>query len=324
VPCYRPLLAYQCADGAVVFYEAKKYNTIRQLNLPCGQCVGCRLERSRQWAIRCLHEASLYEENCFITLTYRPEEVDPNGSLQYRDYQLFMKKLRKAASREWADQHRTKTQTPAAAGRYGASPHAPKIRFYMAGEYGDNYERPHFHACIFNYNFNDRKVWKTTRTGAKLYNSEKLDQLWQKGYTSIGEVNFETAAYVARYVMKKITGQQQKKHYEHINPETGEITNRTPEFNHMSLKPGIGKGWLEKWETDVYPEGEVEIRGRKMRPPKYYDRLYAKQNPDEWEILAWTRELEMKNHQENNTPRRLAIREQVKLAQAKQLKRSLT
>jgi len=120
----------------------------------------------------------------------------------------------------------------------------------MAGEYGDVTARPHFHACIFGLDFPDKKVYKKTRGGHNLYTSDTLEKIWGKGFCPIGEVNFETAAYVARYVMKKITGQQQKKHYEQVDQDTGEITSRQPEFNHMSLKPGIGKGWLEKWRTD--------------------------------------------------------------------------
>lgn len=325
MPCYRPLVAYQCSDGAVVFSETRKNDITRQLLLPCGQCVGCRLERSRQWAIRCVHEASLYERNAFITLTYRPEEVDPNGSLRYRDFQLFIKRLRKAASKEWITNHPNDKQPTTLSADMGLRP-IPlknKLRFYMCGEYGEENHRPHFHACIFNYDFHDKKLWKTTKDKNKIYTSETLDQLWGKGFTSIAEVNFETAAYIARYVMKKITGKKSKKHYEHIDADTGEITQRTPEFNKMSLKPGIGKGWLEKWETDVFPEGEVEMRGHKMRPPKYYDRLYAKSNPEEWETLAWIREQRMQLHKENNTPQRLATREKVKLAAIRTLRRTI-
>ena len=123
MPCYHPWLAYQCLDGSVVSVERKgKGAVVRTLTLPCGQCVGCRLERSRQWAIRCMHEAQLHERNSFVTLTYKGDV--PDEGLRYRDFQLFMKRLRKYASGQ-------------------------QIRFYMCGEYGDEKGRPHFHACLF-------------------------------------------------------------------------------------------------------------------------------------------------------------------------------
>ncbi len=132
MPCYHPLSAFQCADGSIVFHERRWYNTVKTLSLPCGQCIGCRLERSRQWAMRCMHEAQLHENNCFITLTYDNTHLPSDGSLHYKDFQLFIKRLRK---------------------KFGNT----RIRYYMAGEYGENFGRPHFHACIFGHDFHDKK-----------------------------------------------------------------------------------------------------------------------------------------------------------------------
>lgn len=89
--CFHPMVAYQCADGTVVFTERQNMPPVRTLTLPCGQCVGCRLERSRQWAVRCMNEAQMHKKNCFVTLTYK----EASKSLRYRDFQLFMKRLRK-------------------------------------------------------------------------------------------------------------------------------------------------------------------------------------------------------------------------------------
>ena len=150
--CNSPLQAFQCLDGSVVFTE-RKGDVVRSLQLPCGKCLGCRLERSRQWAMRCMHEASLYERNCFITLTYNDAHLPANRNLEYSDFQKFMKRFRK---------------------RFPST----KIRFYMAGEYGEKFGRPHFHACIFNFDFPDRKYLKTTGSGSKLYTSKLLESLW--------------------------------------------------------------------------------------------------------------------------------------------------
>jgi len=299
MPCYHPLSAYQCADGTIVFQERRWFNTVKTLSLPCGQCIGCRLERSRQWAMRCMHEAQLHEKNSFITLTYDNTHLPSDGSLHYKDFQLFIKRLRK---------------------KFGNS----RIRYYMAGEYGENFGRPHFHACIFGYDFHDKKLWKRSPSGAMLYRSSDLELLWPFGYSSIGDVNFESAAYVARYIMKKVTGHNSKAHYTETNPETGEITTRKPEFNKMSLKPGIGYDWYKKYKTDVYPHDYVIIKGKKVKPPKFYDKKYKIDNPYEFDELLYKREINGKLNSEDNTMERLIVKETVQNAKLQKLKRSLT
>ena len=194
----------------------------------------------------------------------------------------------------------------------------------MAGEYGENFGRPHFHACIFGYDFNDKKLWKRTPSGSLIYRSEHLETLWPFGYSSIGDVNFESAAYVARYIMKKITGKNAEQHYTEIDPHTGEITDRKPEFNKMSLKPGIGYDWLKRFKSDVYPHDYVIIRGKKVKPPKYYDKQYARENPYEWDEVLYKREVNAKLRSEDNTLDRLAVKEKVTKAKLQKLKRNLT
>jgi hypothetical protein len=299
MPCYHPLSAYQCADGSIVFYESKRHDTVKSLSLPCGQCVGCRLERSRQWAIRCMHEAQMHTENCFITLTYDNAHLPSDRSLHYRDFQLFIKRLRK---------------------RYPGR----RIRYYMAGEYGEKLGRPHWHACIFGLDFHDQKLWERTPAGSLLYRSQELELLWPFGYSTIGRVTFESAAYVARYIMKKVTGKNAVEHYQEIDPDTGEITNRTPEFTKMSLKPGIGYEWYKQYTSDVYPHDYVVVRGKKVKPPKYYDKKYKIDNPYEFDELLYIREKSAKLNYADNTPERLLVKEQVTQAKLQKLKRNLT
>lgn len=148
--------------------------------------------------MRCMHEASLYENNCFITLTYSDENLPLNGSLDYDAPVLFMKKLRK---------------------KFG-----PNIRSYGCAEYGEKYKRPHYHLCLFNHDFHDKKPFNHTHWGNndnRLYNSNDLESLWDLGHSSVGKFTFETAAYVARYVTKKITGPAAADHYQSINAYTG-------------------------------------------------------------------------------------------------------
>jgi hypothetical protein len=194
----------------------------------------------------------------------------------------------------------------------------------MAGEYGENFGRPHWHACIFGLDFDDKKLWKRTSANSLLYRSENLELLWPFGYSSIGEVTFESAAYVARYIMKKVTGKNAAEHYQEIDPDTGEITNRTPEFTKMSLKPGIGYEWYKQYTSDVYPHDYVVVRGKKVKPPKYYDKKYKIDNPYEFDELLYIREKSAKLNYADNTPERLLVKEQVTKAKLQKLKRNLT
>jgi len=273
------------------------------VKLPCGQCHGCRLEKSRQWAVRCLHESTLHSENCFVTLTYDDDHLPWDHSLNLDHFQKFMRRLRKSIAPK-------------------------KIRFFHAGEYGeatpdnDFIARPHYHALIFGHNFSDRSLW-SEREGIHLYTSDQLDDLWNMGITSVGDVTFESAAYVARYIMKKQLGPRAPEHYTRSHHITGEIINLKPEYATMSRATGIGSGWLDKYKTDAYPSDTISIRGSVQMPPKAYDRLMEKENPYEMEVIKQLRKQKMRKHLWNNTPERLAIREQVKLAQTSTLKRKL-
>lgn len=299
MPCYYPISAFRTVDGSIVFNELRKHDIVSTLSLPCAQCVGCRLERSRQWAIRCIHEASLHDDNCFITLTYNDDNLPPDNSLNYRHFQLFMKRLRFCFPFQ-------------------------KIRFYMAGEYGEQFGRPHFHACIFGLNFDDKVLLRKSPSGSMLYRSSVLEELWTYGYSSIGDVTFESAAYVARYIMKKITGNNSATHYEGVDTSTGEVITRTPEFNKMSLKPGVGAGWYGLYKSDVYPHDYVVIKGKKLKPPKYYDKLFKLDNPFEWDEILFSRETTAKLHVQDQTLERLAVQATVLKARLTKLKRTLT
>ena len=194
----------------------------------------------------------------------------------------------------------------------------------MAGEYGENFGRPHFHACLFGIDFDDKKLWKRTSANSMLYTSRDLEILWPFGYSSVGDVTFESAAYVARYIMKKVTGKNAKEHYTEIDSESGEIITRKPEFTKMSLKPGIGYEWYKQYTSDVYPHDYVIIRGKKVKPPKYYDKKYKIDQPYEFDELLYIREKSAKLHFEDNTPERLLVKEQVAKAKLQKLKRNLT
>lgn len=194
------------------------------------------------------------------------------------------------------------------------------IRYYQCGEYGEENGRPHYHACIFNHDFEDKILWQV-RDDVPLYISETLQSLWPIGFSTIGDVTFESAAYVARYVMKKITGEKAERHYQSVDTDTGEIFNIEPEYNTMSK--GIGKQWYKKFKQDTYKDDSIIMRGIKMQPPKYYDSIYEIENPDELLLIKKQRKRRALKHKDDNTIERLIVREKVKRAQLNQLKRKL-
>jgi hypothetical protein len=293
--CTKPLQAWRSPAGDIVFYDKGGGDA---LELPCGQCIGCRMDRAKAWSIRCMHEAAMHDKNCFITLTYNNENLPKRGMLEYRDFQLFMKRLRKQAK---------------------------NVRFYMCGEYGDQDGRPHFHALLFNWDFPDRVLWKKTGAGERLYRSAILEDLWRYGYSSVGDVTMKSAGYVARYVMKKVNGDAAKHHYyAGHDDETGECLWAPAEFNRMSLKPGIGQAFFDKYYEDIYPEGKVVLEGgKKVKPPRFYDLKYKALYPDKFEEVQQARILKALEHRADNTPERLAVKEEVLKARVKNLVRSI-
>jgi len=292
--CYHPLKAVRLQDGGVSIKPASFSGPA--FSVPCGRCIGCRLDRSRTWAIRCVHEASMYERNCFITLTYSDDHLPNFGALEKRPLQLFIKRLRK---------------------KFGAG-----IRFYACGEYGEQLGRPHYHACLFNHDFDDKVLWRV-RDDCRLYTSAGLADLWTFGFSTLGDVTFESAAYIARYVMKKINGDKAESHYTRLVPETGELVSIPPEFTVMSRRPGIGRGWVDRYMSDLYPDDFCVVRGVKMKVPRYYalqhEKLDALVHYDE--VVLPRREAAKASV--HNTPERLKVRETIALSRISQLKRTL-
>jgi len=207
-------------------------------------------------------------------------------------------------------------------------PLKPKIkityfRYYMCGEYGEKTQRAHYHMLAYGYDPRDKKTAGKNRDGQRLWTSESLNRIWGNGNVIIGEVTFESAAYVARYIMKKVTGQAAANHYTKIDADTGEIVSRTPEYTRMSLKPGIGAGWLKKYATDAYPEGKVVVRDHKSKTPKYYDKKFKEMDPLGYEDLLFERHKEEQKRPGENSKERLAVKETVAKAKIAFLKRTL-
>lgn len=289
--CYRPIDGFRKAGGG---FTLRREHSLGQLpmQIKCGQCMGCRVDRSREWALRCVHEAQLHEHNAFLTLTYSPEHLPADCGLNIRHLQLFMKRLRK---------------------------HYGKVRFLACGEYGSKNLRPHYHVLGFGLRVEDQVPLRDTSHGV-LYTSDTISRLWGLGLCSVGGVTYKSAAYVARYSMKKVTGRDQANHYQRLDAATGELVSVRPEFLVMSRRPGIGSGWFDRYAADAFPSDFLVHDGRKVGVPGFYTRKLKEAEADAIKAKRKRRAL---RHSANQTPERLAVREEVHASRLNMLKREM-
>lgn len=314
MPCFTPTQAYQSktqrnpntGKSIIRFRKCQFVGGTEPIKVHCAKCEGCRLSYARSWAIRCWHEATTHDNNIFITLTFanlcpinrtrgrsiipiaKEKRVDPTHSLHLFHFQDFMKRLRK---------------------RFSAHANAG-ILYFHAAEYGEKFGRPHHHACLFNFKFPDQ-ILTNVRRGNRVYTSEILSELWPYGIHEIGELNYKSAAYAARYILKKVPTKYAYKHYQ----------DREPEFTTMSTRPAIAKNWILQNMSDVYPHDQVSLDGGlKVIPPKYYDNKYELLNPENFATLKTARIARAKQDP-NNTPERLAARHEIIRRKLQLLKR---
>lgn len=266
------------------------------LTVPCGQCIGCRMNRAENWATRMMHEASLHEHNSFITLTYSDVNLPPDGSLAPDHVTLFLKRLRKKLA-------------------------GKKILYYYCGEYGENFSRPHYHLALFGYDFSsDRVPHRQTPTG-EVYRSPSLEKLWPYGFSEIGNLEYDSARYIAGYIQKKVNGKQATNHYQTVNTE-GEIFPLHPEFARMSRRPAIGLNWIKRYSSDIYNYDVCIVGDKKLRPPAYYDKWLKKTDETKFTEIKTSREASMLDRG-NDDISRLTKTYEAKVIASKKLTRSL-
>lgn len=266
-----------CNETEFEFSHAVRNGKVydNKIDIPCGQCIGCRLEYSRQWAIRCVNEASLYScERCFfITLTYDNDHLPFNyddilsshtslsdkfcisPTLRKADLSAFIKRVRSYFLYHFNDDN---------------------IRFFGAGEYGDTFQRPHYHLIFFNIsNPGDFKELSSSKSGYKQYSSKVFSDLWKNGFVSIGSVTFDSASYVSRYMTKKHKGKDSSFYFDNFIE---------PEFSLMSRRPGIGYSYYQKNKDKIFSRFSQFLSTKKgtlkLRPAKYYQKLFESDNPD--------------------------------------------
>jgi len=254
VRCTSPRTVGFLADGKTICWSPKNYSKeYATFQLPCGKCIECRLDYSRQWAIRCIHEAQMYENNCFVTLTYK-EPCNPK--LDYTDFQKFMKKLRKTQNEP--------------------------IGMFVTGEYGEKTKRPHWHAIIFNWSPRDAEYKYSNDRGDRVYSSATLENIWGHGITEFGSVTFESAGYCARYAAKKLVhGKDNEHEYQPISKKSSKhaIGKKWLErfytdvfaFGRLLLSDGTESGipryyekWLKKEKPEEWEEYTKNVKTAKM------------------------------------------------------------
>lgn len=274
--------------------NGRAWRDLVPLTLACGQCIGCKVARTEEWGVRVHHEAQMHEANCFVTLTYSDDFLPENYSLDVSELQRFMKRLRRSV--------------------------AGKIRFFACGEYGENNGRPHYHVIVFGWSPPDAQVWRRTSSGHLVYRSAHLEKVWPFGHVEVGSVTKQSARYVAGYVIKKITGDAAKEHYRRFHPITGEVCQVRPEFLVMSNRPGIGSSWHDNFSADCFPSDFLIVDGKKVSVPRYYKK---KLSEAEQENVSRKRKEKSWQHKDNNTPERLAVREESQLIKMERFKRDL-
>lgn len=223
-------------------------------DIPCGRCISCRLAYSREWANRMTIESLVFDEDCnfFLTLTYDNEHVPINDqallTARLDDVSSFMKRLRRYY--EYTFNH-------------------TNIRFFSSSEYGSQTLRPHYHASLYNCPISDLKEIATNFRGDPLYSSDLINKIWGKGFVVIGKFAWNTAAYTARYIVKKLKGDAALEY---------SVFGLEPETTRMSRKPGIGIEFLmDKDLLEIYVNDEIVLpsvggKCNAVKPPKIFDK----------------------------------------------------
>jgi hypothetical protein len=296
----------------------------RLILLSCNQCKGCKLSYASSWTTRLEYERQTFPEAMFVTLTYDDEHLPKDNSLAAEDVKLFLRRLRYQCKGVKAVEMPTgKIENP--------------IRYYLVGEYGEQNGRPHYHAIIFNYWFEDAIWQKKNKQGDLFYTSNKLTKIWGKGLCNFSNVTAETCGYTARYIQKKVNGSNAKEHYTKTGQIVDELTGEVletwtvelmPEFSRMSMRPGIGYfAYKDKSKTLDYAVIETKKGFKKVPTPRYFDKLLEKENPI---LLQTIKAQRLKNSEQNDerqpeekTLRRIQVKATVRDHRTKILTREL-
>lgn len=266
--CVSPLTAYwskefgKSGKRGVTFDRNSSFSGV-PFQIGCGQCIECRASYAQDWATRLMHERKSHPEAWFLSLTYSKHHLPANADLSKMDLHLFMHRLRKSQRR-----------------KYGR-----KIRFFACGEYGDVGNRPHYHAIVFNMRIPDLVFYKRNARGDPLWSSKYVEGVWNDyGMCTVGDVTYDSAHYVAKYGLKRVTGVLADEHYMDVDPD-GLIFTRTAEFSRKSNRPGIGYEFFQKYYKEIYASDSCIMSGKEVPVPKYYDMLYERLDSEKFALV---------------------------------------
>lgn len=311
--CTSPLKAWKRRkDGSMLFNEPSRSELFLHdaLELPCQQCLDCRVQRASSWSLRIMHEASMHARNCVLTLSYRPEDLPHRGMLQYSDVQKFIRRLR--------------DKVPGL-----------DVAYVCGCEYGEQLGRPHYHLILMGFDPDDKVSYGKAGDDSPLWTSKSMEELWKLGFVVVGQLSRESADYVARYCVSKVTGERAKEHYKRqdadgvywLPPECIRVSKgRAKPGESLPFGRGIGARWLERYFSDVFPVDHVVLRGGlELKPPRYYDKLLKRRDAQTFEAIRAKREQEAltPQRQADETPERRSVRAQCTKARAAFKKRSL-
>ena len=311
--CFHPITVWKSRYATLdtppeVYYKTKKVkfryssdcDDREKITIPCGHCLGCRLDHANMWATRIMVEAKEWTTNCVIALTYndknlRKDEKTKLNTLYKKDLQDFLKRLRyyEKGVEEWTHPIKGIKENP--------------IRYFACGEYGRSGTRapaggnPHFHVILFNWKPKDLKFYKYNKYGDTIWKSESLQKIWGNGFVTIEELNYNTACYVARYVQKKAGIASIKREYTEKYEKIVKIDERNGkpfetykreikkpellqenEFITMSRGVGIGVQYWNKNKEKVKRNKGILLKIKdktKLKPiPRYYKKLWEAEN----------------------------------------------
>lgn len=304
MPCYQPRTVWLSNEVTAKGLHKITFSAVNALEnsefkIPCRVCRGCRIDHGSGWALRLYQESKFHMYNSFLTLTYAPEHYPVDGTLVKRDLQLFMKRVRKYFSNLYP---------------------GIKIRYFAVGEYGEQTYRAHYHLIVYGVDFHeDRRLHSKNRLGQQKYVSATLTKLWGLGNCEIGSVSPDSCGYVAGYAFKKLNGQLAECHYfVRVDEITGEIIYRQREFALMSTHPGIAYKHYEQYGDADFRRGSCIYKGKQVPIPKYFDRKLKEVDPLRLESIKTGRFEDMLAKAADNTPERLAVKEEIAAAKRRE------
>lgn len=311
--CTQPIPAWFCydydeTDGQVIFSSKvpNSFNVCIPMELPCGHCLECTLKNRRDWTTRALCEFQSWDRTAFITLTYNEENLPENGDLRRSDWKKFADKLRAYVKRKYK---------------------IDKIVLFGCGEYGCNPEdpvktpagRPHFHCCVFGFDFPDKYAWSRSGTGFVTYRSPFLESIWTSGHSVVQSLEYGDLAYCAGYVekkaLKRLSAEQKYGNSNYFGRQRYFYDQfgcvHPAEFRITPCRPALGRHWIEKFFKDAYPSGFIVINDQKYSVPKYFDKYCKEKDLDMYLRVRKERLKKMYERSAENTPERRATREEL-------------